>query len=103
MSSIAAANKAAVESRSVQRKRDFQIHFLGAGQIVSWGSLYYSYPLIAEAMAKELGFAKAQIYGAATIGLLLSSLTAYPIGTAIDRGSGRAIMAGGSVLGALLL
>jgi predicted MFS family arabinose efflux permease len=76
---------------------------LGIGQICSWGSLYYAYPMIAEAMESDLGWSKPVLYGAVTIGLLLSGLAAYPIGSAIDRGHGRAIMAGGSVAAGLLL
>jgi hypothetical protein len=42
--------------------------------------------LIAEAMGRDLGWSKPDLYGAATIGLLLSGLAAYPVGSAIDRG-----------------
>jgi hypothetical protein len=63
---------------------------LGAGQIRSWGSLYYSFPLIAESM--RTGLSKPDFYGAATIKLLLSGLAAYPLGSAIDRERGRRIM-----------
>ncbi|WP_081816720.1 MFS transporter [Fodinicurvata fenggangensis] len=76
---------------------------LGLGQIISWGTFYYSFPLIAEAMAPDLAADKPAIYGAATLGLVISSLAAYPIGAAIDRGHGRGIMAGGFLLGGLLL
>lgn len=76
---------------------------LGIGQICSWGSLYYSFPLIAEAMGAELGWSKNALFGAATLGLALAGLAAYPIGAAIDRGHGRWIMTGGSVLAGLLL
>ncbi|MBH0236389.1 MFS transporter [Methylobrevis albus] len=76
---------------------------LGIGQICSWGSLYYSFPLIAEAMGDELGWSKSALYGAATLGLGLAGLAAYPIGAAIDRGHGCWIMTGGSVLAGLLL
>ena len=76
---------------------------LGIGQICSWGSVYYSFPLIAEAMGRDLGWSKPDLYGAATIGLLLSGLAAYPVGSAIDRGHGRTIMAGASVLAGILL
>ncbi|MGE0725566.1 MAG: MFS transporter [Alphaproteobacteria bacterium] len=83
--------------------RGWFITGLGIGQIASWGSLYYSFPLIAEAMGGELGYGKAELYGATTIGMLISALAAYPIGTAIDRGRGRAIMTLGSIAGGLLL
>jgi predicted MFS family arabinose efflux permease len=76
---------------------------LGIGQIISWGTLYYSFPLIAERMDQDLGLTKPEVYGAATIGLLVASFTAYPIGVAIDRGHGRTVMTLGSGLAGLLL
>jgi predicted MFS family arabinose efflux permease len=76
---------------------------LGLGQIASWGTLYYSFALIAERMGHDLGLSKPEVYGAATVGLLIASFTAYPVGVAIDRGRGRSIMALGSVLAGLLL
>ncbi len=76
---------------------------LGIAQIGSWGSLYYSFPLIAEAMRLDLGWSKTELYGAATVGLALAGLAAYPVGAAIDRGHGRLVMTGGSVLAGLLL
>jgi predicted MFS family arabinose efflux permease len=76
---------------------------LGIAQIVSWGSLYYSFPLIAEPMGVELGMSKPAIYGAATLGMLVAGGASYAVGVAIDRGRGRTVMAAGSVLGGLLL
>lgn len=75
---------------------------LGIGQICSWGSIYYAFPLIAEQIEGELGWSRTSIYGSATAGLLLAAVASYPIGRAIDRGHGRVIMAGGSVLAGLL-
>lgn len=82
--------------------RSLFITGLGVGQVISWGTLYYSFPLIAQAMGVELGWSKAELYGAATLGLALAGLVAYPVGAAIDAGHGRLIMAGGSVLAGLL-
>lgn len=76
---------------------------LGIGQICSWGSLYYSFPLIAEAMGRDLGWSKPELYGAASLGLVVTALAAYPIGAAIDRGHGRSVMVGGAVLAGILL
>ncbi|HYD68888.1 MFS transporter, partial [Azospirillum sp.] len=76
---------------------------LGVGQIVAWGTLYYSFPLLAGPMAAEFGVGKPAVYGAATLGLVVAGLAAYPVGAAIDRGRGRAVMAGGALLAALLL
>ncbi len=82
--------------------RSLFITGLGVGQVCSWGTLYYSFPQIAQAMSADLGWSKAELYGAATLGLALAGLVAYPVGAAIDRGHGRAIMAGGSLLAGLL-
>ncbi|MCV0396270.1 MAG: MFS transporter [Rhizobiaceae bacterium] len=76
---------------------------LGAAQICSWGTLFYGFPLIAEAMRVDLGWSKPTLYGAATLGMILASLSAYNIGAAIDRGHGRLLMAGASVVAGLLL
>lgn len=83
--------------------RSLFITGLGIGQICSWGSLYYSFPLIAEAMGHDLGWSKPQMYGAATLGLILAGMASYPVGAAIDRGHGRAVMVVGSVLAGILL
>jgi MFS family permease len=87
----------------IRSGRELFIAGLGIGQIASWGTLYYSFPLIAERMGIDLGLSKPEVYGAATIGLLIASFTAYPVGVAIDRGYGRAVMALGSGLAGLLL
>jgi MFS family permease len=79
------------------------ISALGAAQICSWGTLFYGFPLIAEAMRSDLGWSKTELYGAATVGMLLAGLAAYPVGTAIDRGHGRTLMAGASVTAGVLL
>jgi hypothetical protein len=72
--------------------RQLFIAGLGIGQICSWGSLYYGFPMIAEAMRLDLSWSKPDLYGAATIGLLLSGVAAYPVGNGIDRGHGRDIL-----------
>lgn len=83
--------------------RSWFITGLGIAQIASWGSLYYSFPLIATAMESDLGWDKTLIYGSATLGALLSAMLAIPIGKAIDKGHGRQVMTGASVLAGLLL
>jgi MFS family permease len=81
--------------------RSWFVSGLGLGQICSWGALYYSFPLIAEAMGRDLGWSKTDLYGAATLGLLLAATAAYPVGKAIDRGHGRLIMSLGSLAAGL--
>jgi len=90
---------------SVQNAGDTRwfISALGAAQICSWGTLFYGFPLIAEAMRTDLGWSKSELYGAATLGMLLAGFAAYPVGAAIDRGHGRVLMAGASLVAGLLL
>lgn len=76
---------------------------LGVGQIISWGSLLYAFPLLAGPMAAELGWSKIETYLLASLALGVAGLSAYPVGRAIDNGNGRAVMAAGSALGAACL
>jgi predicted MFS family arabinose efflux permease len=78
-------------------------HFLGIGQICSWGAFYYAFPMIALAMQSDLGWTKSDLYGALTLGLLISALLTYPVGVAIDRGYGRNVMAAASGATAILM
>lgn len=82
--------------------RSLFITGLGIGQICSWGSIYYAFPLLAEAIERDLGWTKPEVYGAASLGLILAGFASYPIGSAIDRGYGRWVMSLGSALAGLL-
>lgn len=75
---------------------------LGIGQITTWGTFFYTFPLIAGPMAEELSLSKPAVYAAASIGLGVAGLVSYPVGAAIDRGGGRAVMALGTAIGGLL-
>ena len=79
------------------------IPVLGCAQIVSWGSLFYGFPVFVLPMSDALGWSLPLLNGAATGGLLISGLCAYPVGAMIDRYGGRAIMTGGSLAASLLL
>lgn len=51
----------------------------------------------------ELGWSKTDVYGAATMGLVLAGFLAYPVGVAVDKGYGRALMGGASLMAGVLL
>lgn len=74
---------------------------LGLTQIISWGSLYYSLAILAAPIHAELGFSPLTIFGAFTLGMLLSGVVSPYVGRWIDRRGGRWLMASGSVLAAL--
>ena len=86
------------------RKRPSTILWmLSVGQLISWGLVYYTFPLFVAPMSEELGWSRSAMFGALSAGLAVAGLCSIPVGAWIDRGRGRVLMTGGSVLAALLL
>lgn len=86
-----------------QTKNQFPLALLGIAQICSWGTLYYSFPQLAQAIIIEFGWPKSDVYLALTLCLVFSSFAAVPIGSFIDKGHGRKVMVTGSIMAGLLL
>jgi len=76
---------------------------LGVAQIVSWGALYYSIAVLGAPIGAELGLAPSHVFGAYSLGLLLSGLISPRAGRAIDRYGGRVVLSVGSAIAALAL
>ncbi|NQW52651.1 MAG: MFS transporter, partial [Rhodospirillales bacterium] len=86
------------------RKRPSTILWmLSLGQLVTWGIVYYTFPLFVVPMTQELGWTRSAMFGALSAGLLTAGLSSIAVGAWIDRGHGRLLMTGGSVLAAALL
>lgn len=86
--------------RSVLRKA---IWALGLTQIIGYGTLYYSFSILAPAMAREFGLTEGWVFGALSASLFAGSLFAPTAGRWADRfGAGR-IMTIGSVAAAVAL
>ncbi len=79
------------------------IGWLSLAQLISWGSVFYTFALLLEPVERELGLSRAQSSLAFSLALLAEGLLAWPVGRLIDRGHERAVMTGGSVLLALCL
>ena len=73
------------------------------GQLISWGLVYYTFPLFVVPMTQELGWSRSAMFGALSAGLLVAGLSSIPVGAWIDRGHGRMLMTGGSLFAAALL
>lgn len=86
-----------------QAESKFPLALLGVAQICSWGTLYYSFPQLAQAITIEFGWLKSDVYIALTLCLVFSSIAAVPIGALIDKGHGRKVMVLGSITAGLLL
>jgi predicted MFS family arabinose efflux permease len=76
---------------------------LSLAELVSWGTLYYTFAVVSGPMERDLGWDKVTINGAWSIGLLLTGLVALPVGAMLDRLGGRIIMTVGTLLGAASL
>lgn len=76
---------------------------LAGAQLVSWGSIYYAFSLFVVPMEGEMGWSRTATNAALSVGLLISGLAAYSVGTWIDHGHGRRVMFCGTVLAAAML
>jgi MFS family permease len=76
---------------------------LSITETVSWGILYYGFPVMLRPMETGLGYSRVQLTGALSIGLLTSALAALPVGRWIDRHGARGVMTLGSCLATALL
>lgn len=76
---------------------------LAVAQLVSWGSLYYAFAVIAGPMAVEMGWSSPAINGALSAGLAATGFASFFAGRVIDAYGGRVLMTAGSIAAALLL
>lgn len=79
------------------------IGWLSLAQLISWGSVFYTFALLLEPVERELGLNRAESSLAFSLALLAEGLLAWPLGRLIDRGHERVVMTGGSLLLALCL
>jgi len=79
------------------------VGWLSLAQLISWGSVFYTFSLLMEPVERELGLTRAQSSLAFSLASLAEGMLAYPVGRWIDRGHERIIMTGGSLLIAALL
>ncbi|MBN9345490.1 MAG: arsenite efflux MFS transporter ArsK [Devosia sp.] len=74
---------------------------LGATQIVGYGTLYYSFSVLAPSFGETFGWSQEWVYAALSLSLLAGGIAAPIAGGLVDRfGAGR-VMTIGSVLAAL--
>src|SRR5437899_1572304 len=72
-------------------------------ETVSWGMIYYGFPVMLRPMEAELGFSRAEITGAFSAGLAVAALAGLPVGRWIDRHGARSLMTVGSILATALV
>jgi MFS family permease len=74
------------------------VWILAVTQIVSWGSLYYAFAILAPDVQREFGWSPEIVFGAYSWSLLITGVVSTPAGMLLDRIGGRAIMGVGSLL-----
>ena len=67
-------------------------------EIVSWGVLYYAFPVLAPTIAASTGWSISATTAAFSTGLVVSALLGIPVGRWLDRVGPRPIMTTGSIL-----
>ena len=76
---------------------------LSLAQLISWGSVFYTFALLIGPIEQALGVSRAQSSVAFSLALLAEGLCAYAIGRWIDQGHERRVMTLGSALAGLCL
>jgi MFS family permease len=71
---------------------------LGTAQTIAWASSTYLPAILAQPIAAELGISTAAVFGAFSLSLVVMALAGPPVGRAIDRAGGRAMLAVSSVV-----
>lgn len=79
------------------------VWMLGATQIIGYGTLYYSFAILAGDMARELQWPVPWVYGAFSVALLFGGLVAPAVGRYVDSHGAALVMAVGSVASAVAL
>ena len=76
---------------------------LCATEIVSWGIMYYGFPVFLASMEADLDGSRVAITGAFTVGMAVAALAALPVGRWLDRRGPWGLMTLGSCLGVTLV
>jgi predicted MFS family arabinose efflux permease len=71
---------------------------LAITETVSWGILYYAFPVLLPAMERDLGWGRTTLIGAYTTAVIVAGIAALAVGRLLDRHPARPLMTGGSIL-----
>lgn len=76
---------------------------LSITETISWGVVYYGFPVFLRALEEDLGASRVAVTGAFSLGLGVSAAAALPVGRWLDRRGPRGLMTLGSCLATGLL
>jgi MFS family permease len=69
-------------------------------EVVSWGVLYYAFPVALSSITTDTGWSAPATTAAFSAGLVVSALAGIPVGRWLDRAGPRRVMTSGSLLAA---
>ncbi|HYM69437.1 MAG TPA: MFS transporter, partial [bacterium] len=75
---------------------------LSVTETISWGIIYYGFPVFLQAMEHEFKASAVSVAGAFSVALAITALAAVPVGRWMDRAGPRGLMTVGSCLAAAL-
>lgn len=75
--------------------------WLSVAQLISWGTLYYTFSLLLEHFERDLHLTRVSAAAAFSLALLTEGLLAFAVGRLIDHGRARVVMCTGSLLSTL--
>jgi MFS family permease len=76
---------------------------LGVTMTIGYGTLYYSFSVLAPEIAREFGWGQSFVFGVFSFGLLAGAVAAPVLGRLVDRYGARLILCLGSVAAAISL
>lgn len=91
---------------AVQEENTYQrglVGWLSLAQLISWGSIFYTFTLIMGPVESELALTRVEVSLAFSLALLVEGVLAYPVGRWIEQGHERVVMTVGSLLAGLCL
>jgi len=71
-------------------------------ETITWGIIYYGFPVFLSGMERDLGASRIAVTGAFSVGLAVAGLAGVPVGRWLDRRGARLLMTAGSCLTAIL-
>jgi MFS family permease len=99
-----------VGSEAAPRPRVFRVSYawivlaaLCVTETISWGIVYYGFPVFLSAVERDLHASSVAVTGAFSIALAIAAAAGVPVGRWLDRCGPRALMTAGSCLAAGLL
>lgn len=87
----------------IEHRRGTVIWGLGLTQIIGYGTLYYSFSMLAPEMARDFGWTQEWVFGVFSTALLIGGFAAPSIGRRMDRHGAASMMALGSLVAAFSL